>query len=89
MKLRKGDGPQVDVDYRKVTSLKMSASSGFETTRNVVLSGFAGMAIANVALGVASMAFPPLAAFNLVVVGCSAIYGGAEGQTTWGRTSQR
>ncbi|HBJ38797.1 MAG TPA: hypothetical protein DDZ51_29430 [Planctomycetaceae bacterium] len=67
----------IDVDYRKVDSLSMSASSGFETARNMMFGGLGGMAIASVALNVVSVAFPPLAAFNLVVW-AGGLYGATE-----------
>jgi len=71
------DGPQIDVDYRKVSRLAMSASSGFETARNVMFGGLGGMAIASTALTVASMAFPPLAGLHLIVW-AGGLYGAAE-----------
>lgn len=75
--IAKTDGTQVDVDYRKVKSLTMSASSGFETVRNVAFGGLAGVALTTAALNVASIAFPPLAALNFVVW-AGGLYGAGE-----------
>ncbi len=69
--------PLVDVDYRQVSSLNMSASSSFETARNMMFGGMAGATLAGAALSVAAVAFPPLAAFN-VIVWLGGIYGAAE-----------
>jgi hypothetical protein len=63
----------VDVNYRKVESLSMSASSGFESARNMMFGGIAGFTLVNIA----SLAFPPLAAFNLLYI-AAATYGVAE-----------
>ena len=75
--ITKSETPEVDVDYRRVSRLAMSASTPFEIARNVLFGGFGGMAIASSALSVASMAFPPLAAYS-IVVWAGGLYGATE-----------